>query len=288
MQQNKYRVPAHKAGIFLLSLFSFTFFSCTKNSITPLVIWTDNPEIVSYAEYFNATHQDAKAVVVYKQEVARSLPPTKDELQPDIVIGSWLKNSTTRKYFTPLDYVLSEQNILRSAYYPQLINYGTINEKQYLLPVSFNLPTIIFSRKNEESVSQVSTHLLNLQQIKTLAGAFNVKNSDDVYTAMGYAPSWDADFLYEVTKMYGVSYREKGSSFAWDQKAMQNALAQMREWTVARNTDTASEQNFQFKYLYMPKYRQVTTGRCLFACISSDDLFKLSEMQASGIAFRWL
>ena len=288
MQTKWLQTKRHIPSGFILAGFILLFTSCSGRQIRPVIIWTDNPEFVSYVELFNSTHKDAKAAVVYKESVASALPPTKDELQPDLVIGSWLKNSSTRKYFSPVDYMLSEQGIVSSAYYKQLIEYGQINEKQYLLPVSFNIPAIIYSKKNESLVSQSSSHLLNLEQIKTIAAAFNEKNKDGVYTAMGFAPSWDTDFMYELTKLYDVSYREKGSSFVWDQKAMQNAVSDMREWTLARNTDTASEQNFQFKYLYMPKHRQVTTDRCLFAYTTSSELFTLTETQVSPLSFRWL
>ncbi len=267
---------------------SFLFCSCAAKEAKIATIWTDVPSLVSYAELFNASHDDVKVVVVYKKSVASAMPPAKDEEGPDLVLGSWLKNSGTRRYFSTLDYVLSEQKISRSSFYKQLIDYGEINEKQYLLPVSFNLPAIIYSKKNEDLVSSVSTHVINLSQLKTLAAGFNVQNADGTYAAMGYAPSWDEDFLYELTKLYGADYHEKGNNFAWDSKSLQLAISDVKEWTLARNTDTTSEQNFEFKYLYMPKYRQVTTGRCLFTYLPSDDFFKLSETQSTALTFRWL
>ena len=127
---------------------SFLFCSCAAKEAKIATIWTDVPSLVSYAELFNASHEDVKVVVVYKKSVASAMPPAKDEEEPDLVLGSWLKNSGTRRYFSTLDYVLSEQKISRSSFYKQLIDYGEINEKQYLLPVSFNLPAIIYSKSS--------------------------------------------------------------------------------------------------------------------------------------------
>ena len=158
----------------IAALISLLLASCKNSGSKPLIIWTDNAEIVSYVELFNATHENISAFAVYKDEAARSLPPAKDELTPDLVVGSWLKNSATRKYFQPLDYLFQEKSLNRTLFYKQLLEYGQINDKQYLIPISFNLPAMIFSKKNEGFVE--SEHFLNLEQIRTFSTAFNKKN----------------------------------------------------------------------------------------------------------------
>lgn len=270
----------------IAALISLLLASCKNSGSKPLIIWTDNAEIVSYVELFNATHEDISAFAVYKNEAARSLPPAKDELTPDLVVGSWLKNSATRKYFQPLDYLFQEKSLNRTLFYKQLLEYGQINDKQYLIPISFNLPAMIFSKKNEGFVK--SEHFLNLEQIRTFSTAFNKKNKNGTYTAMGYAPSWDTDFMYLVTKLYGAAYHEKGTSFIWNEKAMETSISEMRQWTIARNSSTSAEQNFQFRYLYMPGYKQVATTRCLFSYTTSDKLFTLTDAQITDLSFRWI
>lgn len=267
-------------------LIPFSFISCSANKDKTVIIWTNNTEIVSYVELFNATHNKTRAVVVYKEEPARALPPSKDEPTPDIIIGPWLKNSSTRKFFSAIDYLFMEKSVSKQQFYPKLLEYGTINDKQYLLPVSFNLPAMIFSRKNETLIG--SDHYLDIEQIKDAAASFNVKNTKGIYTAMGFAPSWNPEFLYTLTKINGTSYREKGTSFLWNSEGLENSISQLRAWTSQKNMDTTTEQNFQFRYLYMPSYRQVTTGRCLFAYTTSDRIFTLTDAQFSNIAFRWI
>jgi len=272
-------------GAFLILQAALLFTSCHKSK-KPVIIWTSCAEFASYVEEFNASQDKAQAVVVYKKEPARSLPPAKDEETPDIIIGPWLKNSSTRKYFTPVDYMFSEQSINKSLFYSQLIDYGKINEKQYLLPVSFNLPAIVFKSENENLMPD--SHLITLDEIKTVAGNFNQQNESGVYTAMGYGPSWDKNFLYLVSKLEGASYREKGTSFSWNSKSMLATITYLKDWTTARNTSTTAEQNFQFKYLYMPEYKQVSSNRCLFSYMTSDELFSLSSEEQSGLSFRWI
>lgn len=260
--------------------------SCSSKSEEPLVIWTSSKEFATYVEQFNATHTNAKAVLVYKEQPARALPPAKDEQTPDLIIGSWLKNSTTRKYFTPLDYLFQERQLNKSVFYRQLIDYGVINEKQYLVPISFNIPAIAYDSRQEANLPEGKS--LTLNQIKECAKAFNTTDKSGNYTAMGFAPVWDTDFLYLVSKMQGASYREKGNSFSWNESAMDQTIRYLRAWTQDCNTDSTAEQNFQFKYLTMPEYKQVISGRTLFAYMTSDELFTLSPAQLEPLSFRWI
>lgn len=270
----------------MILLASVLVFSCSRKEIPHIVIWTDNIEFMSYVEHFNSTHKDMKAVVVYKKEVAKSLPVAKDEFPPDIVVGSWLMNSSVRKNFEPIDFFFKESKLSLLDFYNQLLEYGKMNNRQYLLPVSFNLPAMVFNKKNESLVG--TDHFLSLEQVKLTSASMNVKTEKNSYNFMGYAPSWDADFLYLATKLNGAAYHEKGSSFMCDEEAIAKTISLMKDWTVARNTDTSAEQNFQFRYLYMPKYNQVTTGRCLYAFLTSDEIFTLTKAQSSSLSFRWM
>ncbi|MBO4404691.1 MAG: extracellular solute-binding protein [Treponema sp.] len=267
-------------------LFATLFFSCSSGEERPLVIWTDNFSFASYVELFNSLGGKTKAIVVYKENPASSLPPAKDELQPDLVIGSYLKNSSIRRYFSPLDFLFEDGRISRSAYYSQLLDYGVVNGKQYVLPVSFNIPAVIYNSRNADFVK--TEHLLTLEQMKEFSAGFNSVNQSGSYTAMGWGNSWEKDFIYEATKLNGASYVEKGNSFSWNSEAVNYTLDFLKNWTSSVNTDTTTEQNFQFRYLYMPRYRQVSTTRCLFAYTTSDRFFALTESQKEGLEFCWL
>lgn len=242
---------------FLISAFfcGFFFTGCNlkaQNADT-FVIWTDRKEFVSYTELFNSIQDKTKAIIVYKDRLALSLPPEKDEEKPDLVVGSWLKNSKTRKLFRPLDSILSQDSIDSSTIYSPLLEYGRLAGKQFLLPVSFNLPLLIFSSKNEDKIQ--SQYSLSIEQVKEIAGEFNAKNKQGFYTQMGFAPSWDDNFLYEVTKEFGPCFKHKGTSFTWDSAKLEEAVSYIRDWTTQKNTDSTAEQDFEFKYLYTPKYR---------------------------------
>lgn len=270
----------------ILTIFSICLTSCHERRDPTVIIWTDRPEMASYAELFNTTHSDTKAMVIYKDSPISSLPPMKGEYIPDLIVGPWLKSSTSRKYFKPVDYLFDEKKLTASDYYEQLLNYGMLNDKQYLVPLSFNLPAIVFTKANEDLIE--NEHIVTLETLRDSAERFNKKNRSDEYTSIGYAPSWDSDFMYMATRLNGASYQEKGNGFSWDEKAIANTVSFFRDWTTEINTSTSAEQNFQFKFLYMSKYRQLSNGKCAFAYMTSDELFALTNEQAAGLTFRWL
>lgn len=275
--------------LFSLVLTACSFLSGCKtqfNNHNTFIIWTDRKEFVSYCELFNSQQNKIKAVVIYKQRLANSLPPARDEEKPDLVVGSWLKNDRTRKNFKTIDNILSADSVNTTTMYPYLIEYGKAAGKQYLLPVSFNLPLVIFSTKNESMISD--KYALTFDQIRDIAGEFNKTGKNDVYTKMGFAPSWEKEFVYEVTKQFGQCFKEKGTSFTWNNEHLKDAVAYIRNWTKTKNKSTTAEQDYEFKYLYTPPYRYVNAGHSLFAYTTSNELFNIPFEQLGEIDYRWI
>ena len=262
------------------------FTSCRRSYSKPIIIWTDRAELASYVELFNTSQTRAKAVIVYKTRPVSSLPPAKGEQIPDVIIGSWLKNSRVKKNFMPVDYLFSEQQLNPAIFYEQLLSYGTVNDHQYLLPVSFNVPAVIFSQKNTSLVPE--NYMLTTDEIQKTAASFNEKNKSGIYTTMGFAPSWNTSFLYMTAKMRGTQFREKGDTFTWNEQTLNKTIDYLRQWTASCNTSNSAEQDFSFKYLYTPDYKQVTSGRCLFAYTTSGKLFDTPAEQLGDIDYRWI
>lgn len=269
-------------------LFTATFLSCSdkKADYNKIVIWTDNAEFAQYAEAFNSTHQQDKIILVYKDNPAMSLPPAKDELPPDLIVGSWLRTESTQRYFKSIDYIFDTKNLTSSMFYPQLIEAGKVKNKQYLLPVSFNLPAIIFSTANKALVPD--SYTLGLDQIRSTAADFNRKNKKDAYTRIGFTPTSNSRFLYLVTKLKGVNFKEEKGQIVWNDFRLDEATNYIKDWVATENTSYQTEQDFAFKYLFMPYYRQVSIDRTLYAYTTSDELFKVMKDQQLDIDYRWI
>jgi len=266
-------------AVFVCSLLS----ACKNAEDSIAVIWTDRIEFISYCEAFNSAQSRYKITVSYKENPADALMDASE--QPDIVIGPWLRGDATRVKFSKLDGLLSQKKIDPDIFYPLLFELGNSNGSQYLLPVSFNLPTIIFSASQKNIVKTNFT--LSLEEMRELAAAYNKKNGSE-YTKMGFSPRWDTDFLYVTAQGLDVSFEETQNLFSWNDKMLQELITDTRRWSQEVNTNAAAEDEFKFKYLYDPPYTLITNGRCLFWYLPSDVLFSLNNERLKSLDYRWM
>ena len=282
------RYTVKKLGAFCLisCLVSVLFFSCKKDPTNQVVIWTDQQLFVSYAELFNASQDEVKAVVLYKERPVDALPPAKDEQVPDIIVGSWLRNENSIHYFRPLDSLFGDELIDSSIFYPQLFQYGNQDDNQYFLPVSFNLPAVIFSKKNEDIIPE--DFILTTDQIRDTAALFNKQNDSGIYTSMGFAPSWDPEFLYLIARLKETNFRPFNNNFLWNSEKLEDTVSYIKYWTETYNTSVQAEQDYEFKYLYTPPIKQIIADSCLFAYTTSAQIFSASEEDLQQIDFRWI
>jgi ABC-type glycerol-3-phosphate transport system substrate-binding protein len=285
-EKKRYSSALRAAAVCALCVLLTLFLSCNTASSKPVIIWTNRSEFVPYTELFNASQDKIKVVVVYKENPASSVPPSKDEVPPDIIIGTSLHTENSLRYFQSLNYLFASQEINKSIFYPQLLAAGRSKGYTYLIPVSFNLPAIIFSSANSGIISD--NYMLSLDQIRALASSYNEKNASNMYTRMGFAPQWNKDFLYLAAVLGGTAFHEKGNNLIWNKNALDTTVSFLRTWTTDSNTSSTDEQDFAFKYLYSPSYKQVLSGRCLFSYMTSDELFSLTAEQISNIDFRWI
>lgn len=272
-----------------LTMFFFCLFlvACDeKTQEQRLVIWTDCPEFSQYIELFNKTHKDNSAILIYKENPALSLPPAKDEVVPDIIIGSWLRNENATRYFKQIDSLFDRKSIASTDFYPQLLESGKVRKTQYLLPVSFNLPAIIFSTKNKDLISE--NYTITLEQIRKIASEYNTKNKNGVYSKIGFTPLSNEVFLYLAAKLYNADIYEGKNQLEWNEENLQKSIDFMRDWIRTENTSPQIEEEFAYKYLFMPYYRQVTSDRTLFAYTTSDVLLKAIKNQDLQIDYRWV
>ncbi|MBR5400885.1 MAG: hypothetical protein IK102_03645 [Treponema sp.] len=277
-----------RIGKIAAMLFSLTvlFSSCNEKTQTRIVIWTSCAEFAQYTELFNITHPGSNAVIVYKENPAQELPPAKDELPPDIVIGSWLRTDKTSKQFKSLDYLFDRQTISSSMFYEQLLDAGKNRNTQYLLPVSFNLPAVIFANSNSSLITE--NYTLSLDKIKSIGFAYNEQNKKGTFSKIGFIPSASSEFLYLTTKLYGVDFREEKGQIVWSDLRLRNAVNYVRDWINSNNGSVQEEQDFAYKYLFMPEYRQVTSNRTLLAYTTSDQLFGIMKTQELDVDYRWI
>ena len=270
------------AFFFMLTLSAASVVSCPAGGNTTAILWSDRPEFALYCEYFNASQDQYKVETRYYDFPAQKLADP--GVIPDIVAGSWLKSASTRAFFRPLDKLFKGSAFLQNSFYSRLLAMGNIEGKQYLLPVSFNAPVVIFARDRGERLSNPFT--IGFNEMKKLGKDYNAETGG-VYTQMGFSPAWDDNFLFMTATLFGVSFRE-ASPLAWDSAALDRAMDFAHEWTIEANTGIQAVEDFTFKYFYNPPAKLAITGRILFTCMDSDVFFTLEEDQRNSLDFRWL
>lgn len=259
---------------------------CKKQAEKRLVIWTDNSEFAPFIELYNTDHRQ-KAILVYKENLAENLPPEPGELQPDIIVGALLKNSRTKKNFIALDFLFNRKYLSTNDFYHTLLKSGTSGWHQYLLPVNFNIPAMIFSTENESLIK--NNYTISLDELRESGSEFNKTNKKDRYTAIGFAPQSNTDFLYTTAQSLGANFREdKNNSFTWNKNSVDETVKFLKEWITTENTSPQIESDFVYKYLSETPDKQVTSGRTLFSYVTSDKLFSMSAAQLAKLDFRWL
>jgi len=271
-----------KILICLTAITFVCFTSCTLGSSNRIILWTDRPEFALYGEYFNASQDKYKVEVRYFEFPAYKL--TEMDEYPDIVAASWIKSASVRSFFKPLDSVFKKDGLNRSDFYPRLLSQGVVDDRQYILPVNYNIPAMVFSRESRNPPS--NTFTIEMEEIKQKSKAFNVV-SNGVYSKMGFSLSSNDEFLFIVAVLFGAAFKE-ASPLAWDSQNLEQSITWVQRWIEEANTSIQVEDDFAFKYLYDPPDKLVNSGRILFTFMDSSSFFTLSEERRTNLDFRWI
>ncbi|MDR0376135.1 MAG: hypothetical protein LBH85_10545 [Treponema sp.] len=268
-------------AVFIISSFvALSILSCVEPE--RVTLWTDVPEFALYGEVFNASQSKYKVETHYFELLAQNL--TSRVEQPDIVVGRWLKSASTRRLFKPLDWLLKDSSLDGSLFYPKLLELGVVDDEQYLLPVSFNIPALVFARDN--SALMINHFTISLEEAKELGKAYNVMNRG-AYTRVGFSPDWDDDFLFVSAALLNADFRE-GSPLSWNVGALERALEYDKAWIHEANSSIQAVDDFTFKYFFEPPVNLIGQGRILFSYMNSSEIFTLDYDQQSNLDFRWL
>jgi len=268
--------------LLLLVWAALSVISCSSGRNKTAILWSDRPEFAFYGEHFNTVQNQYKIATRYYDFPAQKLKES--GAHPDIVVGSWLKGVSVRVFFRPLDKLHHGKASFQHDFYPRLLSLGNVEGKQYLLPVAFNAPMVVFARDKGEQLSNPFT--VGFSEMKKLGKNFNVQTRG-MYTKMGFSPSWDDNFLFIMTTLYNTSFKE-ADPVAWDSQALDRAMSFAYDWICEANTGIQAVDDFTFKYLYNPPATLALSGRILFTCMDSDNFFTLAEDQQNNLDFRWL
>ena len=267
------------------SVFFLIVILCSCDIDNTAIIWTDRPEFALYGEFFNTVQNQYKVSVRYVDSPGAELfsAAGKNNI-PDIVVASWLKSSSMGTTFKSLNNLFGAKSLSRNIFYPRLLAIGRVDRTQYLLPVSFNIPALVFSRDRENEISNQFT--IDFDEIKKLSEPFNMQ-SRGAFTRMGFSPIWNDNFLFTAAILTGASFRD-ASPLEWDAAALESSMVFINNWTNNINTGIQADDDFTYKYFIEPPERLIQSGRILFTYMESSDLFRLSDESKNHLDFRWI
>ena len=265
---------------FTVLLLNILLISCNGNQTAQ--IWTDHPEFAIYGAYFNTVQNQYKVSVKYHEFPADELKISGNT--PDIIVGSWLKNSSTGTYFRTLDNILNPKKLSSAVFDPRLLEIGRIDKNYYLLPVSYNIPALVFSKDKSNELSNPFT--IDFDEIKILSKNYNTETRN-AYTRMGFSPLWNDNFLFTAAVLSGASFRE-AQPLSWDSYALDSSMEFIYNWTHEINSNSQAEEDFTFKYFFEPPEKLIQSGRIFFSYMESRDFFTMSSDSKNNLDFRWI
>jgi hypothetical protein len=249
-----------------------------------IILYTNRQEIAVYAETFNSMQDRHRLEIHYRENTPSALDFSTEV--PDLVIMDNLSGETSAKRFVSLDSLFGGSGIDRRAFYASLLRAGQREKKQTLIPVSFNLPALMFDARI--SGDEASLFMINLESLAEKAAAANRKN-DSAYLSMGFAPRWNSDFLVQASLMRGAAFKESPETLlAWDGESLDKTLEYFLSWSEKYNGGGAAEITFAEKYLYDPPYRQLALGRIKYAYTTAADFFLVPESYRNFLDVKWL
>lgn len=249
-----------------------------------VILWTDIPEAAAYVEFYNASQTDFRVELVYAENPADFNLLTSDGA-PDIVLSENLAANSVINAFEPLDKMIEEGRFSPDIIYPDLFELGK-REEVLVLPVSFNIPAIMY--KQDTLSSDITGLTITSEQLKIESQSFN-ELSTEKFRTLGFAPSWASDFLLYKAFLRGVDFSEtEDGSLIWNDTKLQESIAFSRDWTENINSGFEAEEDFTLTYCYDPGYKLLNSGRIGFYYTDLRDFFAIPANDRTTLDFKWL
>jgi hypothetical protein len=233
-------------------------------------------------ERFNVIRDDFKVELLYSESPSQSVL---DGAQADVVIGEWLASPKIIDRFESTADIVKPGRIDPNRFYSGLISMGSKDNRPVLIPLSFDLPAVVFMSAPSMDIPPM---FMPLELMRSMSGRFNVKGRSG-YTAMGFSPLWNRDFFMEVSMLFGVRFRAGRDGMPiWDSEGLTRTVDFLRGWLTEINGGRDADAEFSEKNLVQPFYKLLEAKKTLFALKPFTELYALSEETRKELDFRWL
>jgi len=228
--------------------------SCDQSSTRVSTLWTNVPEAAAWVERYNASQRDWQILVEYKEDPAAVL--TTPGRKADLVLARGLASSPVMDTLVPLDFLFDGGNLAQASFYRRILDTGRQGDRFKLLPVSFDLPVLVYPSKVVPTLPGFSVNAAELHDAEKALPAPAPGTRRWVFS-----PQWE-DFGLTLALANGADLREGfQGSLAWNQAKLSQTQAEILNWPRP-TADQAAD--FQRKYLSSDPTPALLSGRVIF------------------------
>ena len=249
-----------------------------------VTLCTDRAEFSAYAETFNVSQDEFLIEILYRSNPVDSM--LKKEIIPDLIIAEGLSDPNLLDRFEPVSSLFREDRIDSKGFYQDLLRLGRREKTQFVLPLNFDLPTVVF--RSGSFQEKQNSLLMPLDSMKILGSEFNEVVKEQLKKE-GFSPLWNQDFLYYTTVLFNAEYRSDGSSYVkWNENNLAEGIDFLQLWVAQENGGYERDRAFKDKYMNMPEYRLLEDKRILFYFTNMRSFLNIPQEKREDLDFRWL
>ncbi len=254
--------------------------SCNQLETRVSTLWTNVPEMALCVEKFNTSQRDWQILLEYKDDPAAVLAGPGPKA--DLVIARGLATSAVKDGLVPLGFLFDGGNLSRTSFYKGILEAGQQGETYKLLPVSFDLPILIFS---EKTVPDLPGFSVDLESLKSQNARFSVGLDGKSPTRMAFSPRWQS-FGLTLLHLKGADFREGFQrTLTWDSSRLNEGLSMLHTWP-SPGWDQVTE--FQRKYLQSDPVLVLNLNRIQFFPSTLATFLSRPWQERRGLDFRFV
>jgi ABC-type glycerol-3-phosphate transport system substrate-binding protein len=257
--------------------------SCGLLSEPSVKLLTDRAELAAYVERYNARQDSVRVELEYSEVPYQSVL---DGRPADAVVGEWLSTPQLLDRFDSTADILKPGRIDPSWFYPGLLSMGSKDGRPVLIPISFDLPAVVFSRPDVKT--ELPALFMPLELMKSMSASFNTAGKTGI-ASMGFSPLWNQDFLTCASALFGARFRAgRGGLPAFDPEGVAKTLEYVRGWVTEVNGGFDQDSAFAQRNLVQPWYKLVSNRKVLFSLVPFSEFLAVPEDKRRDLDFRWL
>jgi ABC-type glycerol-3-phosphate transport system substrate-binding protein len=245
---------------------------------------TSRPEVAAYAERWNARQNEFRIEVHWRESPAQAVL---DGEAFDVVIGEELAAASVMDRLESLGDIVAPGRLDPGGFYPGLIAMGSRDNRPLAVPLSFDLPALVFLRGAlPEGAPPLA---IGIETVRELSRPVNAIGKGGGLSSVGFSPLWDPEFLLLAARLFGARPRAgRGGALTWDDGGLRAGVEFVRSWIADDNGGAALDRAFASRNLVQPWERLLASRKILFALMPFTRFIALPEQMRRDFDYRWL